>query len=84
MSETKLTAGELPIWKEGWIASRLSAAMHAYLKDYVYSPDEGCDHEPTDFERWLMEDMLNGALSSPDVTSILQEAAFAALTRTGE
>lgn len=71
--------GQLPIWLEGGIASRLSAAMHAYLKDYVYSPDEGADHEPTDFERWIMEDMLNGALSDQAVNAILQDAAFAML-----
>lgn len=69
--------GELPIWKEGWIAERLSAAMHAYLAEYVWSPDEGCDHEPTEFERMIMEDMLNGALSAKPVENLLQDAAFA-------
>ncbi len=71
--------GTLPIWKEGWIAYRLSAAMHAYLKEYVYSPDEGWDHEPTEFERGIMEDMLNGALSDETVTALLQNAAAAML-----
>ncbi|HEY5797684.1 MAG TPA: hypothetical protein VIU82_21990 [Bosea sp. (in: a-proteobacteria)] len=72
--------GELPIWKEGWIASRLSAAMHASLAEYVFSSEEGCDHEPTEFERMIMEDMLNGALSEQSVTDLLQEAAFAMLS----
>lgn len=71
--------GLLPIWQKGWIAVRLSAAMHAYLAEYVFSPDEGCDHEPTEFERMILDDMLNGALSSQAVNDILQEAAAALL-----
>jgi hypothetical protein len=76
-AEDEAVRGELPIWKEGWIAERLSAAMHAYLAEYVWSPDEGCDHEPTEFERMIMEDMLNGALSAKAVGNLLQDAAFA-------
>ena len=67
----------LPIWREGWIAERLSTELHGFLTGYVFSPDEGGDHEPTESERIIMEDMLNGALSSEPVTAILQDAARA-------
>lgn len=69
------TAELLPIWAEGGIGDRIYKAMHAYLDDYVFSPDEGSDHEPTDFERILLEDFFNGAIGAEAVNATLQGAA---------
>ena len=66
----------LAIWRPRGIAGRLSDAANAYLDEYVYSNgDNASDHEPTEFERHMMEDMLAGMLSDERVSSILQEAA---------
>lgn len=67
----------LPIWKDDGLGGRIYKAMHAYLDDYVFSPDEGSDHEPNEFERLLLEDFFNGAISDEAVNAILQEAARA-------
>ena len=67
----------LPIWKDNGLGDRIYKAMHAYLDDYVFSPDEGWDHEPTEFERVLLEDFFNGAIGDEAVNAILQEAARA-------
>lgn len=67
----------LPIYQDGGLGDRLYKAMHAYLDEYVFSPDEGSDHEPTEFERMLLEDFFNGAISDEAVNAILQEAARA-------
>lgn len=66
----------LAIWRERGFGKRLSDACAAYLADYVYSPDDNyADHEPTEFERMMMEDMLAGMFANKDVDAILQEAA---------
>ncbi len=70
----------LPIFAEGGIGSRLLRAAESYAKDeYIFSPDEGSDHEPTEFEHMLFEDMLNGLFAHEPFAAILQEAARAAL-----
>jgi len=77
-TENKPDSAELlAIWKDGGLGSRIYKAIHAYLDDYVLSPDEGSDHEPTEFERMLLEDFFNGAISDEAVNAILQEAARA-------
>lgn len=58
----------------GW-GTRLSTAAEAYLEDYVFSPDEGSDHELNDWERMLMQDFLAGLFSQDDFSALLQEAA---------
>jgi hypothetical protein len=66
----------LAIWKTHGIGARLSDAANAYLDEYVYSAhDHASDHEPTEFERDMMEDMLAGMFSDDRVHAILQEAA---------
>ncbi len=78
MTEENINATELlPIWKDNGLGNRIYKALHAYLDDYVFSPDEGPDHEPTEFERMLLEDFFNGAISDEAVNAILQEAARA-------
>lgn len=72
--------GLLPIYAEGGIGARLMEAMEAYRKDYVFSPDDGWDHDPTEFEKLMLEDFLNGAFNE-QVTAILQEAARAAVPK---
>jgi hypothetical protein len=73
----------LPIYAEGGIGARLLDAMEAYRKEYVFSPDEGSDHEPTEWEQTLLEDFLNGAFNE-EVSAILQEAARANLAATAQ
>ncbi|MFG1331229.1 hypothetical protein V5F41_08230 [Xanthobacter autotrophicus] len=70
----------LPIFADGGIGARLSSAMEAYRADYVFGLEDGPDHEPSEFERAMLEDFLNGAISDAAVNDILQEAARA-LTR---
>jgi hypothetical protein len=47
----------------GGLGDLMFKAAHAYAEDYVMGSDEGPDHEPTEFERWLIEDFYNGLLS---------------------
>ena len=72
--ENAKTKELLPIYADGEIGARILAAMEAYRREYVYSPEYGSDHEPTDFEQVLLEDFLNGAFTG-EVSAILQEAA---------
>jgi hypothetical protein len=66
----------LAIWRNQGLGARLSRAADSYLSDYVYSPDDSfADHEPTEFERLMMQDMLAGMFADISVSSILQEAA---------
>ncbi|MFC3163105.1 hypothetical protein [Ciceribacter thiooxidans] len=67
-----------PIYADGGIGKRLMDAMERSLEDYVYSPDEADDHEPTEWERTLMQDFLYGAFNE-EVSAILQEAARSAM-----
>lgn len=75
MSANETDAQEvfLPIYAEGGIGARLLDAMHRHLGEY-----EGLGSEPTDFEKALIEDFLNGAFND-EVTLILQEVSRAAL-----
>ncbi len=77
MEHAKTKEQLLPIYADGGIGARILAAMEAHRKEYVYSPEHGSDHEPTDFEQVLLEDFLNGAFTD-EVSAILQEAARAA------
>jgi hypothetical protein len=45
----------------GGVGDQLSRAAYAYLEEYELS-GEGADHTPTDFERFLIEDFMNGLL----------------------
>lgn len=72
----------LPIFGGDGIGTRLSSAMEAYLADYVFGLEDGPDHDPSDFERAMLEDFLNGALSDAAVNDILQEAARALASHT--
>lgn len=47
---------------EGGIGSVMCEAAHAYADDYVLCR-EGPDHEPTEFERELLNDFFNGLIS---------------------
>lgn len=40
---------------------QMTKAAYSYLEDYVYSGDDA-DHEPTEWERALLEDFFNGLL----------------------
>lgn len=48
---------------DGGLGDLMLRAGEAYLADYVMGQDEGPDHEPTEFERWLLEDFLNGLMN---------------------
>lgn len=72
--EDAKTTKLLPIYADGGIGARILAAMESYRKEYLYSPEDGPDHEPTEFEQVLLEDFLNGAFTG-EVSAILQEAA---------
>lgn len=67
---------------EGGIGYLLCRAAEAYLADYAYSPDEGADHEPTEFEGWLLEDFWNGLITEESffgpIRILLAQAACAA------
>jgi hypothetical protein len=66
----------LAIYRDTGIGSRLLKAAERYVReDYVFAADEGSDHEPTQFERMMMEDMVNGMFGDPGFDEILQEAA---------
>ena len=60
----KHTAGELAKapFLPGGVGDQMLGAAYAYLDEYVLST-EGDDHEPTDFERVLLEDFVNGLIS---------------------
>lgn len=76
LSPPEPTEGLLPIFADGGLGSRLLHAAETYARDeYVFSPDEGSDHEPTEFERMLFEDMINGLFAHEPFAAILQEAA---------
>ncbi len=66
---------KLAIFRNTGLGTRLLRALENYAKEYVFSPDAGSDYEPSEYERMLFEDMLNGAFADPSVDSILQEAA---------
>lgn len=74
----------LPIFLDGGVGDRLMKATEAYLSDYVFSPDEGSDHDLTEFEQMLMEDFIGGLFADEAICSILQECARGlAITPTG-
>lgn len=66
---------KLAIFRDTGIGTRLSAAADRFAAEYVFSPDEGADHDPTDFERMLLLDMLAGLFADEEFSGILQEAA---------
>jgi len=66
---------KLAIFRPDGLGSRLYNALAQYASVYVFSPDEGSDHEPSEFEKMLFSDMLAGAFAEPEVSDILQEAA---------
>lgn len=68
-------ADSLAIFRSDGFGSRLFNALDQYASEYVYSPDDGGDHDPTEFERMLLHDMLAGAFAEPTINAILQEAA---------
>lgn len=65
----------LAIFRDTGFGSCLSRAAAAHIADYVFSPDEGSDHELTEWESMLVEDFLASLFSSEDFSSLLQEAA---------
>ena len=66
---------------DGGLGDLMTRAGYAYLEEYVLSSDEGADHEPTEFERFLLEDFLNGLLCDEymfgPVRRVLLQAAAA-------
>lgn len=65
----------LAIYRDTGFGTRLSMAAEAYLESYVFSPDEGSDHELNAWERMLFQDFLAGLFAHEDFADILQEAA---------
>lgn len=66
---------KLAIFRDTGIGTRLSRAAQKYADDYVFSPNDGSDHEPTGFEKVLIDDMLAGLFADETFSGILQEAA---------
>jgi hypothetical protein len=67
---------KLAIFRDTGIGSRLLKAAERFVRDdYIFAADEGSDHEPTQFERMMMEDMVNGLFADPEFDDLLQEAA---------
>jgi hypothetical protein len=65
---------------DGGLGALMLREGYAYLADYVLGTDEGPDHDPTEFERWMLEDFLNGlmgddALFGPVRRVLLQASA---------
>ena len=58
----------------GW-GTRLSTAASAHIEDYVFSPDEGSDHELNEWEKMLVQDFLASLFSQDSFSDLLQEAA---------
>lgn len=66
----------LAIFRDTGLGSRLLRAAERYVRDdYVFGADGGDDHEPTKFERMMMEDMVNGLFADEEFAALLQEAA---------
>ena len=65
----------LAIFRDTGFGTRLSMAAAKYLESYVFSPDEGSDHDLTEWERMLFEDFLAGLFAAEDFSDLLQEAA---------
>lgn len=66
---------DLAIFRDTGFGTRLSMTAEAYLENYVFSPDEGSDHELNDWERMLFQDFLAGLFADRDFSDLLQEAA---------
>lgn len=66
---------KLAIFRDTGIGTRLSMAAEKYLEDYVFSPDQGGDHDLTEWERMLFQDFLAGLFADEDFSDLLQEAA---------
>lgn len=62
----------VPPFAENGYGSRLLREAVAYLNEYVFDYDSGADHEPTEFERFMMEDMLNGLFSHEPFFGIIR------------
>lgn len=66
----------LAIFRDTGIGSKLLKAAERYVRDdYVFGSDEGFDHDPSKFERMMMEDMVNGLFADDEFAALLQEAA---------
>lgn len=66
----------LAIFRDTGFASRLLKAAEDYADQYVFDAEEmSSEHEPTEFERMLLKDMLNGLFADEVFADILQEAA---------
>jgi len=62
-----------PIFLPGWFGSELLRAAEAYLAEYVFDDGESSfDYEPTEFERMLLQDAINGIFGDDKFSSILQ------------
>ena len=43
-------------WEPNGIGTAMDSAADALINDYVLGTDEGADHEPTEFERFMLHD----------------------------
>lgn len=51
-----------PPFAETGVGALMFKGGHAYLEEYVFSLEDGPDHEPSDFERAMLEDFMAGIL----------------------
>lgn len=53
----------VPPFADDGIGGLMCKAAQSYMAEYVFSPDDGADHEPTEFEAVLIEDFWYGLIS---------------------
>lgn len=70
-------APPVPLFSEQGLGFKMLAAAEAYIADYVYDYDGATDHEPTEFERDMLSDMVNGLFGDDAFAALLSHAAGA-------
>jgi hypothetical protein len=67
----------VPPFADGGYGSGLIGEAMAYLKEYVFDPGDDADHEPTEFERAMLEDFVHGLISHEPFFGIIRAKADA-------